>query len=308
MLSKTGGVLVLQAAALISGTAARCLRTCPTNDSLLNLLRSEDDSSSFCRDTLGLPVSIVDVTVTPTVVATVTETSFVTEAITEVDTTLTVTVPAPSSLAVTTPVKRGIAYPTWLPTTYGTKYISQACSCLSFAPSVTTATATADAVTETAAATVTETITTTVHTTAVATETAPPAPRPVIRSVKIEAIRKNTGVSVGYLYSSNIGLAITSNSNTNSAALFQFPLPEGQTTGSQRNALSDIWSINTETRAITWQWIATSGAVSDIKLYYASARLYPVGNLERFMISTNGASGERFEVALKYTLVGETVY
>lgn len=23
---------------------------------------------------------------------------------------------------------------------------------------------------------------------------------------------------------------------------------------------SDIWSINTETRAITWQWIATSGA------------------------------------------------
>lgn len=224
MLSKTGGVLVLQAAALISGAAARCLRTCPTDDPLLNLLRSEDDSSSFCRGILGLPVSTIDVTVTPTVVATVTETSFVTEAITEVDTTLTVTVPAASSLALSTPVKRDIVYPTWLPTTYGTKYISQACSCLSVAPSVTTATTTA-------AATVTETITTTVHTTAVATETATPVPRLVIRGVKIEAIRKNTGASVGYLYNSNNGPAITSNSN--SAALFQFPLPEGQTTGSQ---------------------------------------------------------------------------
>ncbi len=172
-------------------------------------------------------------------VATVTEASFVTEVITEVDTTLTATVPASSTLNVT-PEKRDNVYPTWLPSTYGTKYISQACSCLSLAPSVTTATTTADAVTETDAATVTETITTTVHIIAVTTETAKPAPRPVFRAVKIEAIRKNAGTSLGYIYNSN-GPAVTANSN--SAVRFEFTLLEGQMTGSQLRLTSSSGAL-----------------------------------------------------------------
>ncbi len=64
MLSKIGGVFALQAATLISGAAARCLRTCPGDDPLLSILHSEDEPSSSCRDFLGLPVSTVDVTVT----------------------------------------------------------------------------------------------------------------------------------------------------------------------------------------------------------------------------------------------------
>lgn len=240
MFSKTGGVLILQAAALISAAAARCLRTCPADDPLLIILRSEDESASFCRDFLGLPVSTVDVTVTPTVVATVTETSYATEVITEVDATLTVTVPAPSAPTAELPAKRDDVYPAWLPSTYGTKYISQACSCLSLAPSVITATSTADAVTETGAATVTETVTSTVYATAVATETAKPAPSPVSRAVRIEAIRKNAGTSLGYIYNSN-GPAVST--NPNSAARFEFTVLEGETSASQLRLTSSFGAL-----------------------------------------------------------------
>ncbi|KAK4681729.1 hypothetical protein QC764_109980 [Podospora pseudoanserina] len=359
MLSKTGsGVLLLQAASLLSGAAARCLRTCPADDPLLNLLRSGSASSDFCRDFLGLPVSTLETTVTPTVVATVTETSYVTEVVTQVDTTITVTLPAdesPSTTVTVTPAKRDNAYPTWLPTSYGEKYISQACSCLSLPPAISTVTSTADAVTLTDATTITETTTETIHTTAIATETAKPAPKPVKRMIKIEVIRKNAGTPLGWIYNSN-GPAITT-SNNQQPTLFEFNLLENETVGSQlrlsssfgplgfnkdshpsnivelednygslkfvaptepgavpqtvdagkNKYASDIWSVDTETREITWQWVATNGGVPDIKLYYVSGRLYPVGDVERFMYATSNAIGAREEVRLVYTLVGESV-
>ncbi|KAK4197920.1 hypothetical protein QBC40DRAFT_341636 [Triangularia verruculosa] len=342
MLPKTaGGVLLLQAASLLSGAAARCLRTCPADDPLLTLLRTESDSSSdFCRDFLGLPISTVETTVTPTVVATVTETSYMTEVITEADETIT----------------RDNIYPTWLPISYGTKYLSQACSCLSLPPAISTIRSTADVVTVTNPVTITKTITETIHTIAITTVTAKPAPNPVNRAVKIEAVRKNAGTSLGYLYNSN-GPAVTT--NINSATLFEFTLPDDKSAGSQlrlsaspggalgfnkdshpsniveledyygslkfvtptepgaipqtvdagKNKYeSDIWTVDTETKEISWQWIATDGSLPDIKLYYVSGRLYPVGDLERFMYSTSNAIGERVEVKLRYTLVEETIF
>ncbi|KAM7213445.1 hypothetical protein V8F06_011183 [Rhypophila decipiens] len=238
MVKSTNGAFLLQAAALISGAAARCLRTCPADDPLLNLLHSEEDSSDFCRTFLGFEVSTVEVSVTPTVWATATETAHVTEVVTEVDSTITVTVPAGGSSPTTvTVLKRDDAYPTWLPTSFGSKYVSKACSCLSLTSSVTTVTATAEEVTTTSdSVTVTETETTTLHTTAVATETA--APSPVTLQRKIQVLRKSTGDVVGWLYDSN-GVAVAEDSNfgdrnAKSRALnFQFTLPAGATAASQ---------------------------------------------------------------------------
>ncbi|KAK3986843.1 hypothetical protein QBC44DRAFT_272311 [Cladorrhinum sp. PSN332] len=243
MLGKTNAALFLQAAALISGAAARCLRTCPADEPLLNLLRSEDGSSEFCRGFLGLEVSTVEVTVTPTAVASVTETAYVTEVVTEVDSTITVTVPAggspttTTSISIVAPIKRDDAYPTWLPTSYGTKHISKACSCLSLTPSVITVTSTASEVTVTSdAVTVTETETSTLHTTAVATETAKPGPVTLQR--KIQVYRKDNGAFIGWLYDSN-GLAVAEDMNfgdrnaKSRALTFEFTLPGGATTGSQ---------------------------------------------------------------------------
>jgi len=245
MLGKANAAFLLQAAALISGAAARCVRTCPADDPLLNLLRSEDAASDFCRGLLGLEASTTDVTVTPTVVATVTETARVTDVVTEVDETITVTVPAGDAPATTAGViissviyeKRDDAYPTWLPVSYGAGYVSKACSCLSLAPSVVTVTSTAEQVTVTSdAVTVTEVETTTLHTTAVATATA--APAPVTYQRKIQVLRKDTGALDGWLYDSN-GVAVAEDMNfgdrnAKSRALdFEFSLPADETTGSQ---------------------------------------------------------------------------
>ncbi|KAK4158905.1 hypothetical protein QBC43DRAFT_294581 [Cladorrhinum sp. PSN259] len=243
MLGKTNAAFLFQAAALISGAASRCLQTCPADDPLLNLLRSEEDSSAFCRGFLGLEASTVEVTVSPTVLATATETAYVTEVVTEVDSTITVTVPAGGSPIATTityaePVKRDAAYPTWLPISYGTKYVSKACSCLSLTPSVTTVTSTAEeTVTVTSdAVTVIETETTTIHTTAVATQTAQPSPVTLQR--KIQVYRKSNNNLEGWLYDSN-GVAVAEDQNfgdrnAKSRALdFQFTLPADATAGSQ---------------------------------------------------------------------------
>ena len=241
MVKSTNAAFLLQAAALISGAAARCLRTCPADDPLLNLLRSEEDSADFCRGFLGFDVSTVEVSVTPTVTvwATATETAYATEVVTEVDSTITVTVPAGGSSPTTPVVKRDDAYPTWLPTSFGSKYVSKACACLSLASSVTTVTATAEAVTATSsdAVTVTEIDTTTLHATAVATVTAAP-PSPVTLQRKIQVLRKSTGAFVGWLYDSN-GVAVAEDlnfgdRNAKSRALnFQFTLPAGATAASQ---------------------------------------------------------------------------
>jgi len=67
---KVAVTLKLQAASFFSGGAAKCLRKCRADDPLLVLFRSEEvrpKALAFCSDYLGLPVSTVEVTVTPTV-------------------------------------------------------------------------------------------------------------------------------------------------------------------------------------------------------------------------------------------------
>lgn len=220
--------VLLQAAVFLPGAAARCLQNCPVDDPLLVLLRSDDAATAFCSDFLGLPVSTIDATVTPTVIATVTETDYVTEVITEIKST-TVTVPAAGPTTTAAPIKRDVALPPWLPTSYGPRYISKACACLSISPSVSTLTATADPVTITAPVTTTETTTTTVLSTAITTETAAP-PAPLTKRVYVEFLRKDTGASVGYLYHSS-GPAIAN--SIGQAAPVSFTVPAGVTTASQ---------------------------------------------------------------------------
>ncbi|KAK3988463.1 hypothetical protein QBC44DRAFT_243759 [Cladorrhinum sp. PSN332] len=363
--TKQSSVLLLQAAAFISGAAARCLRTCPSDDPLLSVLRSEEGAPDFCREYLGLPVSTVSVTVTPTIIPTVTETAYVIESVTEIDATETVTITASSSSSVPTftytlPAKRDLTadYPSWLATTYGTKYVSSACACLSVAPSVGTTTATAEAVTITGIeeyAFVTETATTTILATATATVTVIPTqpPKPITRVVKIEALRKDTGASIGWIYNSNgpalatdgrsaafrftlpgdakTGSAVRITADGVTGALgfnkdshpsniieledyygstkFVEPTPPGsqpETTDSGKNKYeSDIWTIDTETRTIGWQWIATNGGTPNIDLFYVSGRLYPVGNYDKFAYSTSNAIGGRYAVTLRYFVLEE---
>ncbi|KAK4227373.1 hypothetical protein QBC38DRAFT_391217 [Podospora fimiseda] len=239
--AKQGSIFLLQAAGLFSGAAARCLRTCPTDDPLLGVLRAEGGAEDFCRTYLGLPVSTITAIVTPSIVPTITETAYVTESVTVIDATETVTITASSSAA---PViaKRDLStveYPDWLGTTYGTKYVSSACACLSVAPSVATITSTADAVTITGIeeyVTVTETTTSTVLATATAVVTLiPEPPKPITRVVKIEALRKDNGVSEGWLYDTN-GVAITTEDR---AATFRFTLSGGAKTGSAVRITAD---------------------------------------------------------------------
>lgn len=64
---KTGGLRLLQAAALISSVTARCT-PCSASDKLLLLLRAQGEAelAPFCAAFLGAPASTVEVTVTPT--------------------------------------------------------------------------------------------------------------------------------------------------------------------------------------------------------------------------------------------------
>jgi len=64
----TSRVLLLQVAAFFSGAAARCAPACSPEDPLIALLGSDNDAAvPFCSDFLGLAVSTVSATVTPTV-------------------------------------------------------------------------------------------------------------------------------------------------------------------------------------------------------------------------------------------------
>ncbi|KAB5583234.1 hypothetical protein GE09DRAFT_1278493 [Coniochaeta sp. 2T2.1] len=164
--------------------------------------------------------------------------------------------------------KRSVAYPDWLSTTFPVQSVSSACVCIKVPLSASkhTATATAPAVTLTASVTVTQTSTSTVYststetssasevsstdapasetsttdsatstaevstsesTTAVPTETA--APPPIQRQAKIEILRKDTQVSVGWLYYSS-GPAIGQEAQ---AIAVNFTLTAGATTESQ---------------------------------------------------------------------------
>ena len=64
---KTGGLRLLQAAALVSSAAARCTR-CSPSDSLLVLFGEQDQSevAPFCLTFLGVHAPTVEATVTVT--------------------------------------------------------------------------------------------------------------------------------------------------------------------------------------------------------------------------------------------------
>ncbi|KAK4463206.1 hypothetical protein QBC42DRAFT_199553 [Cladorrhinum samala] len=340
MFSKTSGMLALQAAALISGAAARCVRTCPADEPLLNLLRSVDESTSFCRTFLGLPaLNTDDVTFAPTVVPTANKISNgATESATDIGDKVDANVDAKVDTKVDAKVdanvlgtERDLVYPAWLPSTYGTKYVSKACSCLILGPSPAVPAVRAP-----------------VDATDSETAKSQAVTAPISRSVRIEVVRKATGSVLGYL-SNNGGLAVTVNSDL--AAVFQFTMSEGlaiasklrltspfgalgfsidsslssiealvesfgslnfvtpaapdsisQTTGSVAGLFaSDIWIVDTASKEITWQWIAKSGALANIQLWYSAGRLYSVGSLDKFL-SAIGLT-DKFEVTLRYTLV-----
>lgn len=347
-------VFVLQAAALFSGAAAaRCFPACSPLNPLVALLQSESDLAvPFCSEFLGLAASTVSAIVTPTVVATVTETNYITELHTEFEETITITVPASTSTL--TPIKRhlaqrSVAYPDWLPASHPARKVSSACACLSIAPSVVTETATADPATVTEPITLSTTATTTVASFAVVTVTARPAT--VTQRVTIEVLRKDTGVSVGWIYNSN-GPAI---GNAAQAAGFTMRIPGGVASATQvrldienmmENQMSmgfikesnanniveledsygslallsgtppgsppvvwgtskresDIWTVDTTTRMIGWQWIATNGGLPTIALWRVAGRLYPVGDVAEFMSATGGVSSNKYEVVLRYAV------
>ncbi|KAK3385746.1 hypothetical protein B0H63DRAFT_560280 [Podospora didyma] len=354
--TRTGSLLLLQAAVSIflsEAAASPCRPACSPDDPLLTLINSQDDVIPFCRDFLSLPVSTVEVTVTPTVVASVTETSYVTQITTVVDGTVTVTVPATTTTVA--PAKRDIAeplvaFPDWLPTGYRPARVSSACACLSIQPSVTTAAATAEAATLTETATLAQTTVTTAHTVATVTEVAKPVPVLVKRTIKIEVLRKDTQAVVGYLYNSN-GPAVSSTV----AGAFSFPLSSDLTTSSavrisvdgitqvlgfskpssvalenyygsmtnvdptppgstpvkmSSNAIdfeSDIWTVNTQTKSIGWQWVSGNGAViTNVALWRVGGRLYPVGSQAAFNTAFASVSAAaKMEVILRYTVVSE---
>ena len=254
MFSKTSGMLALQAAALISGAAARCVRTCPADEPLLNLLRSVDESTNFCRTFLGLPaLNTDDVTFAPTVVPTANKISNgATESATdigdkvdanvdakvdtkvdakvdanvlgaEVDAGLSVTLPGVNIPQTGPPGKRDLVYPAWLPSTYGTKYVSKACSCLILGPSPAVPAVRAPVDANDSETAKSQAVT-----------------APISRSVRIEVVRKATGSVLGYL-SNNGGLAVTVNSDL--AAVFQFTMSEGLAIASKLRLTSPFGAL-----------------------------------------------------------------
>ncbi|KAK0732440.1 hypothetical protein B0T21DRAFT_412615 [Apiosordaria backusii] len=379
-ITKSGWLLLLQAATtLFSGASARC-NGCKASDELLVLLRSEDvnaEALPFCSSVLGLPVSTVEVTATEEIVTTVTVATTVTEVISDISS-VTVTVSAPAEVTTTTlsmqtPDKkrrrRGdttiASSPTWLPSgpsAYPDARISSACHCLDKSSAIPLSTTTLThldpdyiiSVTVPATSTVTSTLLSTVT----ATETlTPPGPTPTtLRNINIEVLRKDNGASVGWLYESN-GPAVASSKQQ--AAKYDIGIPEFDGVeggsgarisivgGSSSSAVgfsayatrpletyygsvsnvglttphapyvveganiwaSDIWAINTETKAITWNWVIPNGNVAAISMWRIGGRIYPVGNVAAFQQSTGGTSSAKYEVVLRYVeSVEEVVY
>lgn len=66
---------------------------------------------------------------------------------------------------------------------------------------------------------------------------------------------------------------------------------------------TDIWTVDTETKVIGWQWIEENGTVPVLSMYRLGGRLYPVGNFAQFNSGTGGASASKYEVLLKYVEV-----
>ncbi|KAF7555261.1 hypothetical protein G7Z17_g2314 [Cylindrodendrum hubeiense] len=320
--------------------ASRCNAACSSDDTLVSLLQSQEyEAIPFCSSYLGIAASTAQVTITPTAVATIYETEYVTDVVTNVES-VTVTVNAPQVDKRVADVELPADYPNWLAQSYPASRVSSACLCLTIPQSVATQTETAEAVTQTTAIIITETKTSTFLATATATATAVPT-TPTNYRVGIEIFQKSTGASIGYLYTSN-GLAISaaigaaveisfdlpsgatyaedihlssatfdnfaqgvsmSQYNDAYASIATSPFTPPGTIATSTTAVTDIWTINTETKDIGLKAPTAGGIVST--LYRAGGRLYAVGDLARFNYVTSGVpSYLKYEVTLKYFTIG----
>ncbi|KAB5566699.1 hypothetical protein GE09DRAFT_1107868 [Coniochaeta sp. 2T2.1] len=113
--------------------------------------------------------------------------------------------------------------------------------------------------------------------------------------------------TLGFLKDSNPTNIVELENNYGSLSLVQ-PTPPGSRpvqSGSSKYE-SDIWIVNTDTRMISWQWIATDGSLPTIALYRVGGRMYPVGNVAAFNAATGGTSASKYELLFRYSLVAES--
>ncbi|KAK4175500.1 hypothetical protein QBC36DRAFT_241031 [Triangularia setosa] len=70
---------------------------------------------------------------------------------------------------------------------------------------------------------------------------------------------------------------------------------------------SDIWAINTQTKAVTWNWIVPNGGNAPaISMWRVGGRLYPVGNLALFQQAVGSVSAaSRYEIEFRYVKQAE---
>ncbi|KAK4182806.1 hypothetical protein QBC35DRAFT_545952 [Podospora australis] len=69
---------------------------------------------------------------------------------------------------------------------------------------------------------------------------------------------------------------------------------------------TDIFTLNTETNMIGWQWVNKDGFISSdpgLTLYRSGGRMYPVGNVNVFNSATGGVSSAKYEIYLKLEAV-----
>ncbi|KAK4646941.1 uncharacterized protein QC761_100278 [Podospora bellae-mahoneyi] len=70
---------------------------------------------------------------------------------------------------------------------------------------------------------------------------------------------------------------------------------------------TDIWTLDTETGSIGWNWVIPDGSVAPVVLYRVGGWMYAVGNLAAFMSSTSSApSDTKYEITLRYVEIVET--
>ncbi|KAK3681779.1 hypothetical protein B0T22DRAFT_485250 [Podospora appendiculata] len=117
----------------------------------------------------------------------------------------------------------------------------------------------------------------------------------------------NTPSALGFLKESNPSNIVPLKDNYGSLVLVN-TTPANSTpvvSGSSRYE-SDIWTVNTGTSMIGWNWINEDGSVGAISLWRVGGRLYPVGNVQAFMSATGGVSSSKYEILLRYNIVTAT--
>lgn len=198
-------------------------------------------------------IETTQTTETTTAVEVTIETTIETSTQTATETVIETTTEAPAINSSQAPaVKRALEYPEWLPSAYITPRVQSACYCLSPPQSTTTTTFTAgevtitDSTTTTEPTTTTDTLTSTQITAEVTTTTETPTttitetiietiiPEPMKRQFRIEILRADTGLPVGYIYDSS-GPAITN--LLTAATRFHIRLPIGQTSATSLDIL-----------------------------------------------------------------------